>query len=188
MRGEKNRQLSRGEYFGGGFLFTSLFLWVFLERIFVEYWHLLLLVLCCLLIKRRLALDFLPINTPTIIGSSQGKSTLHVFVYLVWNPIGYLGYDSTLIRIYKVHCKIIIFMRSASGNLIKFALVEFNTEPDINCNLFSATFSVQLFSIILFFIQIKTDRVSWYRYKSFTCLYSKQLDTGSYISLHLIEI
>ena len=71
---------------------------------------------------------------------------------------------------------------------IKVALVEFNTEPDINCNLFAATFSVQLFSIILFFIQIKTDRVSWYRYKSFTCLYSKQLDTGSYISLQLIEI
>ena len=153
------RQLSRGEYFGGGFSFTPLFLWV----IFVEYWHLLLLVLCCLLIKRRLSLEFLPINTPTIIGSSQGKSTLHVFVYLVWNRIGYLGYDSTLIRIYKVHCKIIIFMRSASGNLIKFPLVEFNTGPDINCNLFAATFSVQLFSIILFFSQIKTDRVSWYR-------------------------
>ena len=128
---------------------------MFLERIFVEYWHLLLLVLCCLLIKWRLALEFLPINTPTIIGSSQGKSTLHVFVYLVWNPIGYLGYDSTLIRIYKVHCKIIIFMRSASGNLIKFALVEFNTEPDINCNLFAATFSVQLFQLFCFLSRLR---------------------------------
>ena len=57
---------------------------------------------------------------------------------------------------YKVHCKIIIFMRSASGN-VRSPLVEF----DINCNLFAATFSVHLFSIILFFIQIKTDGVSW---------------------------
>ena len=81
---------------------------------------------------------------------------LYSRVFSAWNPIGYLG--MTRLRCaYKVHCKIIIFMRSASGNLIRSPLVEF----DINCNLFAATFSVHLSSIILFFIQIKTDRVSW---------------------------